>query len=93
MPSQGGDYISQIGNFIFTPGSTRSCLDLFIFQDRVFELTEDLNARVLGYINSQGAQVTTLNGVTASPDTTIIQIGDANRELPISINLKKLHSI
>ncbi len=80
VPSQGGDYISELGNFIFTPGNNRACLDVFVFQDLMYELTEDLIVRVGGFINPQGNQVPALSGVTVRPDMSTILIMDSNGE-------------
>ncbi len=85
-PGDGGDYARQLGNFIFTPGSRQSCLDVFVFRDSLFELTEDFTVRVEGFINSAGAQLPSLSGVTVDPETTVVQIGDANCRFFVNIN-------
>lgn len=80
VPSQGGDYVSPRSNFVFSSGLSRSCLNIFVFQDNLFEVIEDLTVRASGFINSQGVEVTSLPGVTVTPETTVVQIDDANSE-------------
>ncbi len=79
-PSSGGDYITDIGNFIFSTGINRVCLDVFVFRDNIYEVTEDLTVEVSGFINSEGSQVPGLSGVTVVRDMSTIQIMDLNGE-------------
>jgi len=81
VPSQGGDYIPSTDNFILTPGSDRACVELFVFQDNFYELTEDLSVLISGFINDQGMQVASLPGVSVRQDRTQVEILDSNSEL------------
>ena len=51
-----------------------------MFQDTVFELTEDLSVSVDGFFDSEGDRVASLTGVTVRPDRSTIAITDTNRE-------------
>ncbi len=79
-PSGGGDYTSDSGNFIFSTGNNRVCLDVFVFRDNIYEQTEDLTVEVTGFIDSEGNQVPGLSGVTVVRDMATIQIRDLNGE-------------
>ncbi len=60
---------------------TRSCVDLFVFDDRIIELTEDLTLGVEGLRESpSGAIMSSIIGVTVNPSVTTVEIEDNDGE-------------
>ena len=79
----GDDYSPESGNYIFQPGMTRSCLDITIQSDSLYEVTENLFGEITGFLDPVGMNVDSLPGVTVSPDQTEIQIFDLDGEITL----------
>ena len=58
-------------------------MDVFVFNDESFEVTEQFTGQVDGFLNADGAQVPSLNGVTVNPDQTRILILDQDSKLEL----------
>lgn len=74
-PGIGGDFVSDI-TYTFTVGSTRSCQDIFIFDDSLFELTEDFTIEVRGILDPDGTEVPAIAGIIVTPSETQVFILD-----------------
>lgn len=62
------DYSPPPTNFVFEVGNTRSCIDIIIRSDNIFESTEEF----------RGQATTTTTGVSINPSETTIEITDIN---------------
>ena len=74
-PGVGGDFVADI-TYTFEVGSTRSCQELFIFDDPLFELTEDFSIEVRGILDPDGVEVPAIAGITVDPSETEVFILD-----------------
>ncbi len=81
MPSVGGDYIVGDEEFEFSPTMSRSCINLFVFDDPIVEPTEDLTVGVEGLRDSPtGPLMSSVAGVTVNPSITTVEIEDNDSE-------------
>ena len=46
VPSQNGDFVPEILDFVFTPAMTKPCRNVFIFDDVLVERTEQFTVQV-----------------------------------------------
>ena len=82
VPSQGGDFVPPASDvFIFNSGDSRSCLEAIIFNDDVYEITEDFTASFRGFRLEDLSEVPSITGVTVQPSTTRVLIVDTDGEL------------
>ncbi len=80
-PIAGGDFQLSEQEFAFSPTMMRSCVNLFVFDDRLIELTEDLTLGVEGLRESpSGAIMNSIIRVTVNPSTTTVEIEDNDGE-------------
>ena len=67
LPTVGGDYTPPVGRYFLQEGESRSCLNVVIFRDDFFELTEDFSGELRDPL---------ISGVLIDPGTTRIEIED-----------------
>ena len=82
IPATGGDYVLSQDDFEFLPATNlRPCIDLFVFDDDVFEGSEDLTITVQGFVLPGSTGVTpSLPGVTINPSVATVTITDNDSE-------------
>ena len=72
----GGDYLLSQGDFVFSPvTSLRPCIDLIVFNDEIFEGSEDLDLTSQGFV-VDGSITPSLTGITIDPSRATITITD-----------------
>lgn len=74
--SDGPDFSPPPGNYRLSPQDTRSCMEIVVRADQFYEDTEALTGHLVALVDENGATVTSIRGVTLSPDETEIQIND-----------------
>ena len=82
IPSSNGDYVLSQGDYEFNPvTSLRPCIDLIVFNDQVFEGSEDLSISIQGFILEGSTTVTpSISGVTVDPSSATVTINDNDSE-------------
>lgn len=76
----GGDYLLSQGDFVFRPvTSLRPCIDLIVFNDVIFEGSEDLTLTLQGFV-VDGSITPSLTGITIDPSRATITITDNDSE-------------
>lgn len=76
-PGQNGDFVPEADiRFTFLEGTTRACQNIFIFNDDLFEVTEDFSLVVSGILLPDGSEVPSVLGVTIQPSQTQVLILD-----------------
>lgn len=68
LPTASSDYSPPPTNFEFQVGDTRSCIDIIIRSDNLFEASEEF----------RGQATTMATGVIVDPSETTIEITDIN---------------
>ena len=68
LPTASSDYSPPPTNFEFQVGDARSCVDIIIRSDNLFEASEEFRGRA----------TTTASGVIVDPSETTIEITDIN---------------
>ena len=69
------DYLAPTTSYVFSAGNVMQCADIIILNDNIFEMTEDLTGRLQGFV-IDGQSLSTVEGITLSPDETVIEIED-----------------
>ncbi len=76
-----GDFVGPVGEagwFIFSATENRPCIDIFIFEDDVFEGEEEFDVEFQFFMLEDGSTPTTLTGVTVQPRMATVIIEDVN---------------
>ena len=76
-PGEDGDFVAETNfRFTFSEGTDRVCRDIFIFNDDLFEVTEDFSIAVRGILLPDGSEAVSVVGVTIDPPETEVLILD-----------------
>lgn len=76
-PGSGGDFVRELNfRFTFNEGSRRACQGVFIFDDDIFEITENFRIVANMILLPDGTQMPSLPGVTINPIETTVHILD-----------------
>ena len=70
------DYTPPTDTYLIEAGEDRSCLQVTILDDSIFEGPEDLTGSLEGIINQLGQLVSNPQRITFDPDMTTILIED-----------------
>ena len=74
------DYTPPTDTYLIEAGDDRSCLQLMILDDSIFESQEELTGTLEGIVNQLGQLVSNPERITLAPIMTTIQIDDNDRK-------------
>ncbi len=83
QPADDGDFVGPVnaaGRFVFSATENNPCIDIFIFEDDLFEGEEEFDVEFDFFLLEDDSTVTALTGVTVDPRSTTVIIEDANSE-------------
>lgn len=84
-PGSGGDFVPEaMPRFIFSEGSSRACVDIFIFNDDLAEMTENFMITASRIVLPDQTIVESIPGVQISPSEATIQILDDDGKLIVA---------
>ena len=77
MPGQGGDYVPPVENtFVFEVGATRVCRQAIVFDDNLFEMSEQFSVQYTGIVLPDGTSSLSVPGVMVQPSAATVLILD-----------------
>lgn len=84
-PGDGGDFVpEEMRRFIFSEGSSRACVDIFIFNDDLAEMTENFMITASRIVLPDQTIVESIPGVQISPSEATIQILDDDGKIIVA---------
>lgn len=74
----GGDYSPRSNSYQFNERIIRSCVDIQIFGDSVYELDEDFSGQFRGFQLGSGSFQMSITGITIQQTDTTVTIQDTD---------------
>ena len=71
----GADYNTPSTQYTLLAGTDRQCVDVNIISDSLLERPEDFTGELQGFV-IDGNSLTSVDGITLDPDTTLVEIAD-----------------
>lgn len=74
----GGDFTTSNEEFTFSAAETTPCIDVFIFEDQLFEGDEDFMVMFDSFRLADGTTTNSMTGVTVNPSSSTVTIEDSS---------------